>query len=56
MSDINPVMRKFPVPGTIVKEWIIPAKGYDAFVMKKGEVLRFVDIEGKQVPDLGKFA
>jgi uncharacterized protein len=52
MSDTHPVMRKFPVPGTIVREWIIAAKGYDAFVMKKGEVLRFVDIEGKQVPDL----
>jgi uncharacterized protein YcgI (DUF1989 family) len=38
------MMCKFLVPGTMVKEWIIAAKGYDAFVMKKGEILRFVNI------------
>jgi len=46
------VMRRYPVPGTIVKEWIIPAKEYAAFTMRRGQTLRFVDIEGKQVPDL----
>ena len=45
-------LHKHPVSGSIVEEWIIPARGYAAFHMKKGQVLRFVDIEGKQVPDL----
>ena len=45
-------MRCYPVAGTIVKEWIIPAKEYSAFTIRRGQVLRFVDIEGKQVPDL----
>ena len=46
------VMRRFAVPGAIVKEWIIPAKEYSAFTIRRGQTLRFVDIEGKQVPDL----
>jgi uncharacterized protein len=45
-------MRRYPVPGTIVKEWIISAKEYSAFTIQRGQTLRFVDIEGKQVPDL----
>jgi uncharacterized protein len=45
-------MRSYPVPGVIVKEWIIPAKEYSAFTLRRGQTLRFVDIEGKQVPDL----
>jgi uncharacterized protein YcgI (DUF1989 family) len=45
-------MRRYPVPGSIVKEWIIPAKEYSAFTIQRGQSLRFVDIEGKQVPDL----
>jgi uncharacterized protein YcgI (DUF1989 family) len=50
MSD--PAMRRYPVPGTVAKEWIIPAKEYSAFTMRRGQTLRFVDVEGKQVPDL----
>jgi uncharacterized protein len=46
------VMRSHPVRGTILKEWIIPAKEYSAFTIQQGQRLRFVDIEGKQVPDL----
>ena len=46
------VMRRYPIPGTIVKEWIIPAKEYSAFTIQCGQTLRFVDIEVKQVPDL----
>jgi uncharacterized protein len=46
------VTRCYPVPGGIVKEWIIPAKEYSAFTIQRGQTLRFVDIEGKQVPDL----
>jgi uncharacterized protein len=48
----DPVMRCYPVPGTIVNEWIIPAKEYSAFTIRRGQTLRFVDIEGKQVPDV----
>lgn len=50
MSDT--AMRAHAVPGKIVKEWIIPAREYAAFTMRSGETLRFVDIEGKQVPDV----
>ena len=46
------VTRCYPVPGAIVKEWIIPAGEYSAFTIRQGQTLRFVDIEGKQVPDL----
>jgi uncharacterized protein YcgI (DUF1989 family) len=46
------VMRCYPVPGTIVKEWIISAKEYSTFTLRRGQTLRFVDIQGKQVPDL----
>ena len=52
MPAQSDILHKHPVPGTIVEEWIIPARGYAAFYMKKDQVLRFVDIEGKQVPDL----
>lgn len=45
-------MRKHPVDGTIVSESVIPAQEYAAVQMAAGQVLRFVDIEGKQVPDL----
>ena len=46
------VMRCYPIAGTILKEWVIPAKEYSAFTIRQGRTLRFVDIEGKQVPDL----
>ena len=46
------VMRRYAVPGTIVKEGIIRPKEYSAFTIRRGQTLRFVDIEGKQVPDL----
>ena len=52
MAVEHKAMRRFPVPGTIVKEWIIPAQEYAAFTMKQGQVLRFVDVEGQQVPDV----
>jgi uncharacterized protein len=52
MASQNGILHKHPVSGAILKEWIIPARGYAAFHMDKGQVLRFVDIEGKQVPDL----
>jgi len=43
---------RFPVQGTVVKRWIIPPKEYSSFSLSAGETLRFVDIEGQQVPDL----
>jgi uncharacterized protein YcgI (DUF1989 family) len=46
------VMRCYPIAGTILKEWVIPAKEYSAFTIRQGQTLWFVDIEGKQVPDL----
>jgi uncharacterized protein YcgI (DUF1989 family) len=49
---LHEAMRRFRVEGDVVRRWIIPAKEYSAFTMKNGEVLRFVDIEGQQVPDL----
>ena len=45
------VMRRYTVPGEIVKEWIIPARSI-CFTIRRGQTLRFVDIEGKRVPDL----
>ena len=44
-------MQRYPVPGTILNQWIIPAKEYSAFTIQGGQTLRVVDIEGKQVPD-----
>lgn len=52
MAEYDQVMRKHPVPGRIVKEWVIPAREYSAFTMRRGQVARVVDVEGKQVPDI----
>src|SRR5262249_20222442 len=52
IMESDPIMRRYPIPRTIVKEWIIPAKEYSAFTMQRGQTLRFVDVEGQQVPDL----
>ncbi len=52
MAEYEQAMRRHPIPGRNVKEWVIPAKEYTAFTLRRGQVLRFVDIEGKQVPDL----
>ena len=40
------------VPGASQWRQVIPPKEYLGFDLKKGEVLRIVDLEGKQVPDL----
>src|SRR5438067_1554387 len=48
-------MHRYPVPGTVVKEWVIPAREYSAFTMQRGQVLRLVDVEGQQVPDVACF-
>ena len=52
MASEHASLHKHPVPGRVHKEWVIPARGYAAFEMRRGQVLRFVDLEGKQVPDL----
>lgn len=52
MAEYAQAMRRYPVPGRLVKEWVIPAKEHSAFTMRRGQVLRFVDVEGQQVPDL----
>ena len=48
----DPSMRLHPVPGKVVREWAIPAREYSAFTMRRRQILRFVDIEGKQVSDI----
>ena len=52
MASSDQVMHKHSVPGKVIKEWVIPAKEYSAFTMPRGQVLRFVDVEGQQVPDV----
>ncbi|MGH9101063.1 MAG: DUF1989 domain-containing protein [Acidimicrobiales bacterium] len=44
--------RKYPVPGTVVAKWVIPARGYSAFLLRSGQVLRLVDLEGQQDVDI----
>jgi uncharacterized protein YcgI (DUF1989 family) len=43
------------VPGDILREEIIPPKEYLGLELDRGQVLRIVDLEGKQVPDLVVF-
>jgi uncharacterized protein len=52
VTQVPDVMRHHPVPGRTVREWVVPSRGYAGFTMEAGQVLRFVDIEGKQVPDV----
>jgi len=37
---------------TIIKEQIIPPKEYLGIELRKGQRLRIIDVEGKQVPDM----
>jgi uncharacterized protein len=52
VKDLEEALHIHEVPGRIVREWIVPAKEHAAFLMNRGQVLRFVDLEGKQVPDV----
>src|SRR5262245_58609095 len=52
MASSPEIMRTHPIPGHIVDESVIPAKEYAALEMRRGQTLRFVDIEGQQVPDV----
>jgi uncharacterized protein YcgI (DUF1989 family) len=41
------------VPGEILEDVLIPARGFlRARVLKPGQVIRFIDVEGQQVPDV----
>ena len=44
-----------PIDGIVLKEVVIPAREYTAFVMDKDQVLRIIDMEGKQVVDVASF-
>lgn len=46
------IMRTYAVPGKILSEFVIPAREYASLNMQAGQTLRFVDMEGKQVPDI----
>src|SRR5436190_12179970 len=48
-------MKTEAIKGSILREEVIPAREYTAFVMKPGEVLRIIDLEGKQVVDVAAF-
>ena len=51
-DDIIEKIKKGEVAGKIVKEETIPAREYLAVELKKGQLLRFIDIEGQQVFDV----
>ena len=48
------VAGKDPI-GRILRRQVIPAKGYLGLELDKGQVLRIVDVEGKQVADIACF-
>ena len=52
VGSLEQAMHTHEVPGTILREWIVPAKEYAAFYVDRGDVVRFVDLEGKQCPDI----
>lgn len=52
VNTLRESLRKFPVSGYIVQQWVIPPQGFAALTMHRGQHLRAVDIDGQQVPDL----
>lgn len=48
-------LEKSGITGKIVSEKTIPAREYHALSVKKGQILRLIDVEGQQVPDLIAF-
>lgn len=52
MNEQTNMMARYEVPGQILRQWVIPAKGYSGFFLARGETLRLVDLEGQQVPDV----
>ena len=55
VKHLEEALHRFEVPGAVVREWILPAKEYSAFYVDRGDVLRFVDLEGQQCPDVTFF-
>jgi uncharacterized protein len=43
---------EFEVPGKVIDRWVVPARGYCGIHLARGQSVRFVDLEGKQVPDV----
>lgn len=43
---------RFDIPGDPLDRWVVPAKGYVGIHLAAGRTLRFIDLEGKQVPDV----
>ena len=54
MASVDPsaAIGKDPVPGRVIQQAVVPARGYGAFEVAQGQVIRIVDVEGKQVPDV----
>lgn len=50
--EFEAAFRAHPVPGRVLQEWVIPARGYTTFTLYRGQVLRVVDLEGQQVADV----
>ena len=51
-DDVVEKIRKGKIPGKIIKEVTIPAREYLAVELKKGQLIRFIDIDGQQVFDV----
>jgi uncharacterized protein YcgI (DUF1989 family) len=47
-----PVRGNDPIAGTVIQETLIPAREYATFELFEGQVMRVVDAEGEQVPDV----
>lgn len=54
MASQQPVSMtgKDPVSGRIIQMQVVAAKGAGAFEVQRGQVIRVVDVEGRQVPDV----
>lgn len=51
--DLELMKQRPPVPGEAIAYIYIPARGFmPARVIKKGQVIRIIDLEGQQVPDV----
>lgn len=54
-EDILEKIKKGEIPGKIISEITIPAREYLALELKKGQLLRMIDIVGQQVFDVITF-
>ncbi|MBI4317980.1 MAG: DUF1989 domain-containing protein [Chloroflexi bacterium] len=52
-GDLSFIQQKAVVPGEVVEEILLPARGYlPGREVKKGQVIRIIDVEGQQVADV----